>query len=75
MKPKHICKSNFSSDIAFISILMYNLSNLRMYINITTDYIPHKYLLCSKQGRRKLPIAGWASSINVLQGAQPATSG
>ena len=42
MKPKHICKSNFGRDIAFISILMYNLSNLRtyvlcMYINITTD--------------------------------------
>ena len=37
MKPKHIYKSNFGSDIAFISILMYNLSNLLMYQHV------HKY--------------------------------
>ena len=32
-----------------------------MYINITTDYIT-AYVLCSKQGHRKLPKARWTSS-------------
>ena len=64
MKPKHICKSNFGSDIAFISILMYNLSNLLMYQHVHKYYNRLHNSLCTtyvqgknleeKDGQRQL---------------------
>ena len=57
MKPKHICKSNFGSDIAFISILMYNLSNLLMYQHVHKYYNRLHNSLCTmyvaSKGKRK----------------------